>query len=472
MVATRLFCALLLCALQETVLSQRGHCTGNQCFAFFQSPLDFPGAKKSCGDFGGQLLSSISEHFLKILKAAPTGRYWFDPKKNFRSAGEALQMCPSISVSNSSVLWEPCGGSLSGFLCQYPIQEPCSEVPAGTDIQVKYTFEVDDSETFPMGTIAEARKVGAKYLDSKYVCFSNIWMQAPWACEVFQGGCEHNCSPTTHRCTCPVGKTLHHNNISCEEGMCEKNRCVREGEQCQHTPGGPKCVCKEGFDKEDGVCVNVTICEHCEHMYCEKFNGVYECVCKEGFLVSPHNPTRCEVICMERDCKATCIKTDKDTSQCFCPNGYISDMKDNNPFCTDINECDSGQCDQKCENLFGGFRCFCSEGYDMDQEKNKCVLIEKEDEGSGTHLPYPTPAASHPASVPTYIKTGSVLGIILFMALCAVLLFFIIRNAVKRCGKFEISTFKHPDIDMFYLQQVTTETYKRLSFDKQFKNDC
>ncbi|KAI9517257.1 hypothetical protein NQZ68_008517 [Dissostichus eleginoides] len=472
MVATRLFCALLLCALQETVLSQRGHCTGNQCFAFFQSPLDFPGAEKSCRNFDGQLLSSDSAHLLKILKAAPTGRYWFDQKKNFRSAGEALQMCPSISVSNSSVLWEPCGGSLSGFLCQYPIQEPCSEVPAGTDIQVKYTMEVDDSEKFPQGTIAEAGKVGAKYLDSKYVCFLKNWMQAPWTCEVFQGGCEHNCSRTTHRCTCPLGKTLHHNNISCEEGMCEENPCAREGEQCQITPGGFKCVCKEGFEKEDGVCVNVTICEQCEHMDCKKFNGVYECVCKEGFSVSPLDPTRCEVICKERDCKATCIKIEKDEPQCFCPDGYISDMKDDNPFCTDINECDSGQCDQECENLFGGFRCLCSAGYYMDQEKNKCVPIEEEDEGSGSHLPYPTPAGSHPASVPTYIKTGSVLGITLFMALCAVLLFFLIRNAVKRCGKFELSTFKHPDIDIFYLQQVTTETYKRLSFDKQFKNDC
>ncbi|KAF3849520.1 hypothetical protein F7725_019239 [Dissostichus mawsoni] len=380
MVATRLFCALLLCALQETVLSQHGHCTGNQCFAFFQSPLDFPGAEKSCRDFDGQLLSSDSAHFLKILKAAPTGRYWFDQKKTFRSPGKALQMCPSISVSNSSVLWEPCGGSLSGFLCQYPIKEICSEVPAGTDIQ---------------------------------------------------GGCEHNCSPTTHRCTCPLGKTLHHNNISCEEGMCEENPCALEGEQCQITPGGFKCVCKEGFEKEDGVCVNVTICEQCEHMDCKKFNGVYECVCKEGFSVSLLDPTRCEVICKERDCKATCIEID--TSQCFCPDGYISDMKDNKPFCTDINECDSGQCDQECENLFGGFRCLCSAGYNMDQEKNK--------RGWGIRLSssVPDPRRFSPGSVPTYIKTGSVLGITLFMALCAVLLFFLIRNAIKRCGKFELS---------------------------------
>ncbi|KAK5853307.1 hypothetical protein PBY51_007105 [Eleginops maclovinus] len=469
----RLVCVLLLCALEETVLSQRGHCTGNQCFAFFQIPKDFAGAEKSCKDWGGELSPNL-EPFFKILGTVPTGRYWIDLQSPDRSAKEALQRCPSIFVSNNTLQWEPCRSNLTGFLCQYQIQESCSQLPTGSDIQVKYTapmnFEVDNSETFPLGTVAEAQKVGTRYLDTKYVCYSTSWLQAPWFCEVFLGGCEHNCNSKTQTCTCPAGKTLHPNNISCSEGMCEENPCTREGEQCLITPGGFECICKDGYENEDGVCVNVTICFDCEHT-CEKFDGVYKCVCKKGFRVSPHNPLKCELLCTERDCYNTCISGENGKYHCFCANGYIEDIKNNTPYCTDIDECESWHCDQGCENLFGGFRCSCFEGYNMDQVKKVCVPIEHDNDGSGSPPPYPTSADSIVVSVPTFIKTGSVLGITVFMALCALLLFFLIRKVTKHSCKFKVSQFKHPDIDIFYLQQVTAETYKRLSFDKQSRND-
>lgn len=417
-----------------------------------------------------------------------SGSYWLalhSPDRSAEEAAAGLQNCPSISVwtgRNVTVSWRPCHGALDGFLCQYAVEEPCSGLQAGGGAQVKYTtpmdFELDDSETFPQGTIAVAGKDGGKYPDSKHVCVSSEWMRAPWSCEVLQGGCEHHCTSTTsttHTCTCPAGKTLHPNNITCSEGPCEENPCTGVGEECEVIQGGFNCTCKDGFIKEDGVCVDVTICLKCEHMQCDKLNGVYECVCREGFKVSAHDPTKCELICTQRDCPGTCIRNDKNMYQCFCPDGYIQDIPDTNnstPFCTDINECESEPCDHKCENLFGSYRCWCDEGFKLHHDKYTCVPIEEEDyDGSGSTPPYPTPAGAHPAAVPSYIKTGSVLGIAVFMVLSVALLCFLIRNAVRRCGKFELSTFKHPDIDIFYLQQVTTETYKRLSIDKQFKID-
>ncbi|XP_070782476.1 thrombomodulin-like [Enoplosus armatus] len=522
-----LVCVVFLCGLQETVLSQRGHCAGNRCFALFQELEDFPGAQKRCGDSGGQLFVFSLEHVVKTLALSPpgglSGSYWLavhGAGGTTEEAAAGIQNCSSIPASagrNATVLWEPCR-NLKGFLCQYEFEEPCGALRANGGAQVKYTahmdFEVYESETFPPGTIAAVEKAGGKYPDSRHVCFSSGWTRAPWRCEVLRGGCEHNCNSTTHTCTCPPGQTLHPNNITCTADPCascahecqkegdtyvckcrkgyrlaqdrkrcvdvdeckEENPCTGEDEECENTQGLFECRCKDGFIKEDGVCVDVAICEKCEHLLCEKSNGVYGCLCRQGFRVLAKDPTKCEQHCTERDCPAKCIpdpdKQKKDMLQCFCPEGYIQDIKNSTPFCTDINECEmEKQCDHKCENVFGGYRCLCDEGFKLHDEY-MCVPIEdEEDNGSGSTPPYPTPAGAHPAAVPSYIKTGSVLGIAVFLALCAALLFFLIRNLSRRCRMFELSSFKHPDIDIFYLQQVTTETYKRLSFDKQLKND-
>ncbi|XP_033503730.1 thrombomodulin-like [Epinephelus lanceolatus] len=471
--------AVFLCALEETVQSHLGHCAENQCFALFQDPEDHAGAQKHCKDSGGQLLKYSFGDFVKILKSPVSGHFWLDASAEEAAAG--LRDCPSIFVSmgqDPTVLWKPCRDTMDGFLCQYTFDEPCSGLLTSEGAQVNYTshwdFDLYGSEAFPPGTIAVEKKVDGKYPDSKHMCFSSVWLQAPWNCEVFRGGCEHICaspSPQTHTCLCPAGTTLHPNNFACTRGPCEENPCTGEDEECQITEGGFSCRCKDGFVKEDGVCVNVSICVKCEHMKCNKSNGVYECGCREGFRVSPHNPTKCEVICTERDCPGLCIQSHPDNYQCFCPDGYIQDIVGTKPLCTDINECESDSCDFKCENIFGSYRCLCDEGFKLDHDGHKCIPMEEEEEdGSGFTHSDPTPASAYPAVVPSYIKTGSVLGITVFMALCAALLFFLIRNTVKRCGKFELTSFKHPDIDIYYLQQVTTETYKRLSFDKS-KND-
>ncbi|XP_042359602.1 thrombomodulin-like [Plectropomus leopardus] len=467
-----LLCALFLCGLEETVRAHRGYCAGNECFALFQDPEDYAGAQKSCKDSGGQLSPYMHEYFRKTIKSPVSGSFWFKGK-----ADECNQSCCSVSVSaeqDLSTKEKPCSNTLDGFVCQYTLEEPCGSLQAGEGAQVRYSqpldFDLDDSETFPRGTIAVAEKLGGKYPDSKHVCFSSRWIRAPWNCEVLKGGCEQECTSTsskTHTCTCPAGKTLHANKFTCTDGPCALNPCKDEGEKCEVSEGGFNCTCKDGFVREDGVCVNVTICLKCEHMMCDKVNGVYECGCRKGFRVSAHDPTKCEVICTGRDCP--CIRSE---DKCFCPEGYVKDTPDttnSQPFCTDIDECESDRCDQKCENSYGSYRCSCDENFKLDHDEHTCVRIEDNEEGSGFTPSYPAPPSPHPAVVPSYIKTGSVLGITVFMALCAGLLFFLIRNAIKRCGKFELSSIKHADI--FYLQQVTTETYKRLSFDKPFKND-
>ncbi|KAM9339190.1 thrombomodulin-like [Symphorus nematophorus] len=516
-----LICALFLCGLEETVLSQHGHCVGQQCFALLQKSQDFRSAQKICKDVKGQLFQFNLGDSATIWTNLLSASFW--PKRHETGTPKeeptGSDNCSYISVSRDgefSVLSQPCLLNRNGFLCQFTTEKPCSELQAG-DAQVKYVamdVEFNASETFPSGTIAVAKKPGAGYPDAKHICGWGTWMKAPWNCEVFKGGCEHSCN-STQTCVCPAGQALHPNNISCspsasppdpcarcaqecqQEGdshVCkcrkgyrlardgrscedvdeceEESPCTDEGQECENTKGSYTCRCKDGFFEEEGVCVDVSICISCEHD-CNKVRGVYQCTCQKGYKVSATDPTKCEQFCEKRSCKARCIKTrDKkrpDMMDCFCPAGYIKDVDNTTNICIDIDECDSEKpCDHKCENLFGSYKCSCDKGFKLIKD-SKCI---KEDvDRSGTTPPYPMPASAQPAAVPSYIKTGSVLGITVFLVLCVVLVIFLVQNTVKRCGKFELSSLKHQNIDIFYLQQVTTETYKKLSCDKPFKND-
>lgn len=230
-----------------------------------------------------------------------------------------------------------------------------------------------------------------------------------------------------------------------------------------NTEGSYECSCKEDHSPVDGVCVDSSICFTCEH-FCEAVQGEFRCMCAKGFRVNPRDPTKCEEICTEQDCPADCPSP----SQCYCPLGYIVDLRDKGAVCTDIDECQVDEpCDHRCNNTPGGFYCECDEGFQLHDE-HYCELLEP--------LPVqgqsvPTAASFQPTALPSYVKTGSILGITVFAVLCAALLYFLLHRLFTYCTKVQFYSLKQ-DIDIFTLQQVSTETYKRLSHDWQFRNDC
>ncbi|KAM8831683.1 thrombomodulin-like [Spinachia spinachia] len=471
--------ALVLCALGESLPARSGHCAGDRCFALFPEPEDFEGARRRCRDFGGDLYA-LDEHAGDM--STVRGSYWVSSNETAPEETEAgLRRCPFLPDREHKLQWDPCTSPRHGSRCQYTITEPCVGLPAGAGARVNYTtpmgFRADDLKAFPPGTIAVTSTAGGVWADSKHVCFSMEWRPAPWSCEVFGGGCDHHCSSESKACVCPAGTILHHNNISCTVEPCQADPCTAQGQECKSTNGGSRCVCRDGFVEEDGGCVNVTICEKCEHMQCDKINGVYQCGCNEGFVLAAHDPTKCELVCTEQDCPARCDSNNP--AVCYCPNGYIDIIRDGRVFCTAFDTCEMQQCDHLCDHLpSGDYQCLCNEGFKLQRDRKTCVPTsreEEEEEGGGSGgaaLPLqPNPGSSQPPAVSSYVKTGSVLGISSFVALCAALVFLLIRCASKRCGRFQISSIKHQDIDIFYLQQVTSETYKRLSLDKQSKSD-
>ncbi|XP_077366585.1 thrombomodulin-like [Festucalex cinctus] len=497
--------ALLLCGLQETALSLRGRCTRNWCYALFEGSKDFQGAQKSCRDSGGDLLVEVEE--ARRLLAGISGSFWF-----------GSQDCISgthLRGGNLTFQVTPCGDQLDGYICQYASGDPCTAISVVGDAQVRYTapmgFEVTATSLyFPYGTLALTGKTDASHPDTKHLCFEHHWLRAPWNCEAMDGGCEHKCNATSGWCACPPEREhLHANLFSCSDDPCascshmcdnatrtcechagyalapdgkscadvdeceQPDVCAGAGEECANARGEYECRCKDGFVEEGGECVDVSVCDKCEHMKCVKGDGVYACACRDGFRVSQRDRTKCEMYCDQQDCPANCILNpdveDKDMHQCFCPDGYIQDVRNNTPYCTDINECELlMQCEHTCENRFGSYVCSCNEGYDLF-DGYMCVHPEDDDD-DWTPL-FPTPARPRPAAVPSYVKAGSVLGLTVFLLLCLVLLFLLVRYLTKRCGSLDIASIKGPDMDIFYLQQVTTETYKRLSFDRQSKCD-
>ncbi|XP_051159872.1 uncharacterized protein LOC127280708 isoform X2 [Leptopilina boulardi] len=115
----------------------------------------------------------------------------------------------------------------------------------------------------------------------------------------------------------------------------------------------PKCKVRQNFN---GMCAEF----HCEH-FCKEINGEAECFCREGFISEKQ---KCKDIneCEEdnKNCEFKCVNTEG-SYRCECPEGMM--LGEDKYTCKDINECVSneghGPCQDTCHNLVGGYECKC-----------------------------------------------------------------------------------------------------------------
>ncbi|XP_072300250.1 thrombomodulin-like [Eucyclogobius newberryi] len=479
-------CVMFLCAAGE---APRGLCDDTKCWALYLESSDSSAAAGRCMDTGGGL---YDVRLWWSLPALPHGHFWV--KLNDFGCAAAAVASDQVHVQNRT-----CADALDGFMCQYT--GTCRALPSD-GLHVNYTaaWSFEGQTVFPPGTLAVVSESDHPPI-SKHICMGTEWLRAPWSCEVMSGGCEHGCE-APHACSCLAGQSLHHNSFTCIEdpcaecthecekkgeewtcmcrkgyrlgpgGLCvdvdecseDRTLCSGQGEACENEEGTYKCTCQEDYDLLGGVCVDSSICFDCEH-FCDEVEGAFACTCRNGFRVLPEDPTKCEEVCSEQDCPAKCPTPE----QCYCPKGYIQDRRDNNnTVCSDIDECEvEAQCDHDCENTFGGFICKCEEGFQL-QDVHRCVLIESPQVLGQAH---PTLISVHPTVLPAYVKTGSILGITMFILLCAVLLCYLLHRVFTHCNTLQFYSFKR-EIEIFTLQQVSTETYKRLSHDWQSRIDC
>lgn len=518
------------------------YCIGNQCFTVSKTPRDFSAAQNECQDQGGHLMtvrSSVSQDVLSVLLGNVSDRFWIglhlptgcpdqstelngfrwvtgDRESDFSNwpttfnSSCSSHRCVSVSpVDDFKWTREPCVKQAARFLCEASFNETCNSLEAGVNDILNYStpfgFTGEDLLTLPPGSTAVRLPA-----ERKYICFSGRWVQAPWKCDVLEGGCEHKCTLDPEEqplCYCPRGKAINpENKVTCEEAQadpcaslrcahaCYENegsyvctciqgfklaadgrscldfndctdarQCPGENTRCVNTVGGFQCACKDGYRNTGGVCADVNECisAPCEHM-CQNVPGSYKCSCYNGYKEDPEKPHMCKLHCGKQECLAQCDPNDN--NQCYCPGGYILEERHPNSVCIDIDECTSFYCDQDCENTYGSYVCNCFPGYKLDDNSN-CVKTGDEpdtDEGSGAPSTFPsiTAAPPHPdpTTDPSALTAGGLVGIVLCALFFIALVICIAYRVLCRRRKMEgADGVKDSENEAHTLQPVTSD---------------
>lgn len=507
-----------------------GYCIGSQCFAVFQTRTDFLTAQQHCEKQNGHLMtvrSSVSHDVISILLGSLNGDFWIglqlpkghcpddasdlrgykwvtgDNGTNFHDWGAHTNDCLSkcVSVSNVEFKWteQLCDNEMAGFLCEYNFPNTCNPVVVSNGESVEYMtpigFKVEEMASFPSGTTATH-----KPNESKYICFSDKWVRAPWHCEIDNGGCENECLSVDQNyvCICPPGKILNKNNVTCEDTKndpclnlgcsqeCYQNndghascichhgfklaedgkfctdvnhcaderQCPGDNFKCINTVGGFECRCDNGYRMEHSLCIDIDECLDfpCEHK-CINTPGSYICSCYDGYIPTTQDPNKCQLHCPFEECLAECDPNDK--YECNCPTGYIVDERDD-MFCVDIDECDMFYCNQLCINTFGSYVCSCKAGFKLVDGFN-CIEIEGTNSSElTTPFDFKKPTVVYPTYSPSVVTAGGLLGIIVGIIFVILVIVLFTYHFVKHRG-----ALKAQGHDLHDLEQVTTEKYEQ-----------
>lgn len=514
--------ALVILRVRAGIVNN-GFCADGKCFSIHADRLNFAMAKDICKVRGGHLMTVRSEKandVLRHLLETITGDFWLgleytsglcsgstvglkgyrwitkDNKTNFTNWKRSDEVCSPrcVSVSKDALKWHEwaCDKTLEGYLCEYTITNYCPPLDKGALYETHFGITSNALQNVPEGSIGTAQPLG-----TRHVCGGGGWLQAPWSCEVFQGGCEYECVKSAQgpECTCPPGYKLDNNMVTCtppqdepsaqSERVCgpgfklnadgitcddmdecsDESACPDANKQCVNTRGSFECLCKPGFESKRGACVDVNECASgpCEHE-CTNTQGGYHCTCFDGYIQSTEDMHTCKMHCTEADCPPECDPNN--SAHCNCPDGFVLDEQR----CADIDECDSEPCDQKCENTYGSYKCSCEEGFVL-KKNGKCEVDYFE--GSGTLGPFDkfTPTSRPPTDKPRLLSAGSLLGIMVCTVLSVVVLVCFVRCITRHRGKTQQVTsydLQKSHTDIYDFQQVITEKNTQLSFPDRY----
>ncbi|XP_054428879.1 thrombomodulin [Pteronotus mesoamericanus] len=394
-------------------------------------------------------------------------------------------LCVAVSAARSASgeqVWEEelCTVEADGFLCEFHFTASCRPLTvepgatAATSVSITYRTPFGgrgaDFQALPEGSSAVVAPFGVELVCEKRPGEAEArWGReepGAWDCGVENGGCQHACNQSAGAslCLCPADTAPQADLRSCaapEEHSCDKlceHFCVRnpdvpgsyscmcatgyklaanqhgceDVDDCMQVPspcqqlcvnkqGGFECHCHRGYDMVNGECVeSVDPCvgSNCEYQ-CQPLGKTdYRCVCAEGFVPNPQAPHKCQMFCNQTSCSADCDPNNPDT--CQCPEGYILDE---GFLCTDIDECDNGNClgADSCRNLPGSYECIC--GSDSAQAGTDCDLTTVSngvvEGGSGEAPVSPTPGATSSSSPAGSVHSGVLIGVSI-LSLCLV----------------------------------------------------
>ncbi|XP_035788356.1 uncharacterized protein LOC118464801 isoform X2 [Anopheles albimanus] len=205
----------------------------------------------------------------------------------------------------------------------------------------------------------------------------------------FNGGCSHICENTqgSFQCRCPAGMTLGEDQASCED--IDECAVLNGGcsQLCINREGGYRCACHPGYTlmaSDNETCEVSNPCAlrngGCQH-YCTLKAGQPVCSCREGYVLNRTNQASCidHNECLQpkdHNCQQRCVNLEG-SYRCECYPGY---EKNELGQCIDINEClvDNGGCGAKgqCVNTAGGSRCTCPIGHKLSPDRRGCIELQ------------------------------------------------------------------------------------------------
>ncbi|XP_064187167.1 thrombomodulin-like [Anguilla rostrata] len=394
-------------------------CVLKDCYTAIQDPKDFKTSADVCRDRGGHLMTvrstvssdAIHDLLFNLLEdfwiglQLPDGRCsntslgllrgyeWTtgDTSTDFSNWKTNATTCSPMCVSVSSDLkWteRPCHDKIAGFMCENNYQSTCTPLRSATNESVLYStplgFKGEGLLALPPGSVATQIPSGIKKLCAPD---TDVWLGAPWGCDIENGGCEYLCQM----------------NDGLPECLCQLGKGPRDGVACS---------CAPGFEMVRGKCMDIDECSDgtCEHI-CTNTQGGYNCSCSKGYKQMSTDSHRCELHCPSEECTAVCDKNDP--TKCSCPFGYILDQSENGSFCVDIDECvrDSKECDQQCKNTFGSFICSCDSGFDL-RDGFRCVRRDSLEDSTPTTVSNDFVNSSSQDSA-CVVTVGALTGIVL-----------------------------------------------------------
>lgn len=531
--------ALVLVSVQGRK-PNHGNCVDEYCVTVHADAGDFNSAQKSCEAKEGHLMTVRTAGASAVISevlTGYTGDFWIglsytndfcsesthelkgyawitgDDATNFShwksSAGVCSPRCVSLSGDDPEWTERRCTHAAQGYLCEYKnTQNKCQRLASDSPVlyETPFGFAREDLREVPSASNATHQRLG-----TKYICFEGGWVQAPWNCEVYRGGCEHECKQRNAAfvCTCLPGYKLESNGVRCSrtlggdpclEANCSRSQecvvkdgryvcqcrsgyelgedgktcrdintcsntrpCPDENSYCFDMAGGFQCRCKSGFSLEKNGCEDDDECFSgpCEHV-CVNTAGSYYCECSEGYRVSSEDRHQCMLYCPHWECPTVSCDFNN-PFQCECPDGFILEERPGGSVCVDIDECEASLCDQNCTNTPGNYVCSCTEGFRLIKD-TKCVRIKLFSTTTAASAVTPTPGS--PTATST-IPAGGILAIIVCAIAVILLAVCVVHHNRKRCGK--LTTNKSHGRgrggggDAHTLEQVTTEKYVKKS---------
>uniref|UniRef100_A0A672HHJ4 Growth arrest-specific 6 n=1 Tax=Salarias fasciatus TaxID=181472 RepID=A0A672HHJ4_SALFA len=161
--------------------------------------------------------------------------------------------------------------------------------------------------------------------------------------------------------------------------QCSPPPCFARGTvRCEDRKGDFLCHCFTGWtgarcEKDVDECSKRN--GGCYHQ-CNNTMGSYRCSCRQGYMLVGRHMCNDVNECENADVCGTARCENKEGGyDCLCDVGYVYDNETKT--CVDVDECETGVCEEECLNTPGSFRCFCDgrRGLKLGQDLKSCKPI-------------------------------------------------------------------------------------------------